>query len=254
MISNESDSEEAYISWRDLKTNNSIDDSKRNNCDFIFSSRNFVNFFSNSIVDNDKALIPRLSSLSTDEVDGSGSSKLASNLLNSFNQTTPYSLLVQSLIKQLCRFIEIDNQRSTALYNKICEKLYEMKFIDESYEKSEFENIRTSYELALKNLVEATRTDALAATGQQLEVWPLMNSPRAALEWSRYYKDFEEIDKIGEGGFGDVWKSKHKLDGEFYAIKKIKVKATSVKNILNHLREVKTLASLSHENIVPYKV
>lgn len=179
---------------------------------------------------------------------------MTATILNTFYQTTPYSLLVQSLIKQLCKFIETDNQRSTELYNKICEKLHEMKFIDESYEKSEFENIRSSYELALKNLVEATRQEETLPMGQQqLDVWPLSSSPKSALEWSRYFKDFSEIEKIGEGGFGDVWRSRHNLDGIDYAVKKIRVKATSVKNILNHLREVKTLASLSHMNIVPYK-
>jgi eukaryotic translation initiation factor 2-alpha kinase 1 len=138
------------------------------------------------------------------------------------------------------------------MYNKICAKLFEMKFIDESYERSEFENIRMSYEIALKQLVEATRGNSLPVN--ELEVWPLTkDNPKAALEWSRYFRDFVEIEKIGEGGFGDVWKSKHNLDGIDYAVKKICVKATSVKNVLNHLREVKTLASLSHVNIVPYK-
>lgn len=186
--------------------------------------------------------------MSTDEVDGINKSKL----VGSFNQTTPYSLLVQSLIKQLCHFLETDKERSAKLYNKLCAKLHEMKFIDESYERSEFENIRLSYELALKQLVEATRGNTLPM--QELEVWPLTHdNPKTALEWSRYFRDFEEIEKIGEGGFGDVWKSKHKLDGIEYAIKKICVKATSVKNVLNHLREVKTLASLNHINIVPYR-
>lgn len=127
-----------------------------------------------------------------------------------------------------------------------------MKFIDESYERSEFENIRLSYEIALKQLFEVTRGNALPV--QDIEVWPLTHdNPKTALEWSRYFRDFEEVEKIGEGGFGDVWKSKHKLDQINYAVKKICVKATSVKNVLNHLREVKTLASLNHVNIVPYK-
>lgn len=189
--------------------------------------------------------------LSTEEVDGGGSSKM-NTIIETFTQTTPYSLLVQSLIKQLCHFIEADKDKSTTLYNKICAKLFEMKFIDESYERSEFENIRMSYELALKQLVEATRGNALPVS--ELEVWPLTHKkPEAALEWSRYYRDFKELEKIGEGGFGNVWKSKHKLDQIDYAVKKICVKATSVKNVLNHLREVKTLASLNHVNIVPYK-
>lgn len=170
-------------------------------------------------------------------------------VIDSFHQTTPYSLLVQSLIKQLCNFVEADKDKSSELYNKICAKLFEMKFIDESFEKAEFENIRMSYEIALKQLFEVTRGNKLPV--QDMEVWPL--SHENPLEWSRYFRDFEEIEKIGEGGFGDVWKSRHKLDQIEYAVKKICVKATSIRNILNHLREVKTLASLNHLNIVPYK-
>lgn len=193
----------------------------------------------------------RQSTRSTDEIDGISASNRHA-IIDTFHQTTPYSLLVQSLIKQLCNFVEADREKSTHLYNKICAKLFEMKFIDESYERSEFENIRLSYEIALKQLFEVTRGNTLPV--HDIDVWPLSHdNPKTALEWSRYFRDFEEIEKIGEGGFGDVWMSKHKLDQIDYAVKKICVKATSVKNVLNHLREVKTLASLNHVNIVPYK-
>jgi serine/threonine protein kinase len=36
---------------------------------------------------------------------------------------------------------------------------------------------------------------------------------------SRYKNDFEELEKIGEGGFGRVYRARHKLDGRVYAIK-----------------------------------
>ena len=40
---------------------------------------------------------------------------------------------------------------------------------------------------------------------------------------SRYAIDFVELEKIGEGGFGKVYKARHKIDGNIYAIKKIKL-------------------------------
>ncbi len=40
-------------------------------------------------------------------------------------------------------------------------------------------------------------------------------------ESSRYFDDFEEIECIGRGGFGSVYKVKNKLDDRFYAIKKV---------------------------------
>ncbi|XP_021573771.1 interferon-induced, double-stranded RNA-activated protein kinase-like [Carlito syrichta] len=62
----------------------------------------------------------------------------------------------------------------------------------------------------------------------------------------RFVNDFEEIQPIGLGGFGHVFKAKHRIDGKIYAIKRIKYFDERVK------REVSTLAELNHVNIVRY--
>ncbi|KAF9920215.1 hypothetical protein BGZ65_011438, partial [Modicella reniformis] len=55
--------------------------------------------------------------------------------------------------------------------------------------------------------------------------------------YSRYKSDFEEIEFLGRGGFGEVVQARNKLDGRFYAIKKIKLDPKD--NVTNHkiLRE-----------------
>nr|XP_048272009.1 interferon-induced, double-stranded RNA-activated protein kinase isoform X1 [Myodes glareolus] len=65
------------------------------------------------------------------------------------------------------------------------------------------------------------------------------------MEW-RFQKDFEDIEEIGSGGFGQVFKAKHKIDGKTYAIKRVKY------NTEKAVREVKALATLNHVNIVQY--
>ena len=47
-----------------------------------------------------------------------------------------------------------------------------------------------------------------------------INKVRQQNTRGRYFSEFEEIDLIGEGGFGKVYKVRHKLDGNIYAIKK----------------------------------
>lgn len=79
------------------------------------------------------------------------------------------------------------------------------------------------------------------------------SSSSSVAEWSRYHREFQEISFIAAGGFGNVFKALHRLDGIEYAIKKIKVRSGRVKNIMQHLEEVKTLAKLNHTNIVSYK-
>ncbi|NP_001268874.1 interferon-induced, double-stranded RNA-activated protein kinase isoform X1 [Mesocricetus auratus] len=63
---------------------------------------------------------------------------------------------------------------------------------------------------------------------------------------SRFNEDFEDIEEIGSGGFGQVFKAKHRIDGKTYAIKRVKY------NSEKEVREVKALAALSHVNIVQY--
>ncbi|GAM24492.1 hypothetical protein SAMD00019534_076670 [Acytostelium subglobosum LB1] len=69
---------------------------------------------------------------------------------------------------------------------------------------------------------------------------------------SRYDDDFVELERIGKGGFGTVYKVQNRLDGLYYALKKIPFKNTSQTYLDKVLREVKTLASLNHVNIVRY--
>ncbi|KAK7894047.1 eukaryotic translation initiation factor 2-alpha kinase [Exophiala xenobiotica] len=67
---------------------------------------------------------------------------------------------------------------------------------------------------------------------------------------SRYHNEFEEVEKIGKGGFGNVYRARLKLDGQFYAVKKIE--STSEKELEDILAEVTLLARLNHPHIVRY--
>ena len=84
---------------------------------------------------------------------------------------------------------------------------------------------------------------------------------------SRYHNDFEEISMLGKGGFGSVVKSKNRLDGRIYAIKKVLLdedkrrRSLSVEenesqdeivNNMKLLREVTTLSRLQHQHVVRY--
>ncbi|XP_014228528.1 wee1-like protein kinase 1-A [Trichogramma pretiosum] len=70
---------------------------------------------------------------------------------------------------------------------------------------------------------------------------------------SRYYKEFLELELLGTGSFGSVFKCTHRLDGCNYAIKKsIKPVAGSV-NEKNALNEVYAHAVLGkHQHVVRY--
>jgi len=66
-----------------------------------------------------------------------------------------------------------------------------------------------------------------------------------------YDQCFQEINKIGEGSFGEVFKVKSKEDGQYYAVKKSKQYFRSSKYRQERLEEVKRYEEFSeHEHCV----
>jgi translation initiation factor 2-alpha kinase 4 len=68
---------------------------------------------------------------------------------------------------------------------------------------------------------------------------------------SRYESDFEELELLGKGAFGAVFRARNRLDGRDYAIKKIRL-SPSAGNDEKTLREISALSRLSHQHIVRY--
>ncbi|XP_068195813.1 eIF-2-alpha kinase GCN2 [Antennarius striatus] len=68
---------------------------------------------------------------------------------------------------------------------------------------------------------------------------------------SRYFNEFEELHLLGKGAFGAVIKVQNKLDGCYYAVKRIQVNPAS-KQFRRIKGEVTLLSRLNHENIVRY--
>lgn len=66
---------------------------------------------------------------------------------------------------------------------------------------------------------------------------------------SRYLQDFEEGQLLGKGAYGEVVRARNRLDGRFYAIKKIHHTQNKLTNILS---EVMLLSRLSNQYVVRY--
>lgn len=67
--------------------------------------------------------------------------------------------------------------------------------------------------------------------------------------YSRYAHDFDESSSLGKGAFGEVVKARNKLDGRYYAIKKIHASDSKLNSIL---QEVWLLSRLNHQYVVRY--
>ena len=98
-------------------------------------------------------------------------------------------------------------------------------------------------------------TDALvAAAGTALDDERINRAPsRKRWSWSRDVTEFEEIEQIGEGTYGQVWMGRDRLSGEIVALKKVRMDQEKEGFPVTAIRELKMLRSLRHENIVNLK-
>jgi translation initiation factor 2-alpha kinase 4 len=76
------------------------------------------------------------------------------------------------------------------------------------------------------------------------------DSAHGFMTYSRYANDFVEAGRLGKGGFGEVVRARNKLDGRFYAIKKITSNSSSA--LSDVLSELHFISRMNHPNVVRY--
>ncbi|CAG2169642.1 unnamed protein product [Oppiella nova] len=69
---------------------------------------------------------------------------------------------------------------------------------------------------------------------------------------NNYQNLFEELSAIGSGGFGTVFKVKHRFDEHIYAVKRVEFKKTSDEYMERIMKKVKNLLSVRSDYCVQY--
>lgn len=98
--------------------------------------------------------------------------------------------------------------------------------------------------------VDAPLTMRDSSNSVSMQRRPRVDSFGAMPAFSRYHQDFDEAGHLGRGGFGQVVKARNKLDGRFYAVKKIS--QTSAAALKDTLSEIMLLSRLNHPYVVRY--
>ncbi|CAL9698878.1 unnamed protein product [Knipowitschia caucasica] len=173
-----------------------------------------------------------------------------------FASAIPNHLLLGSLLEHLCFVYENNPARSRKLFKVIGQRLAAMNLLSPLAISDEFSTVRLQHNRAFTELLHAANSSLyqesqiLGTTTQSTTVRPKEGLFQA--QTSRYLSEFEEKCRLGKGSYGNVFKVLNKLDGQDYAVKKIRIKKVSKEDCMKVLREVKVLSSLQHVNIVGY--
>ncbi|NXG40895.1 E2AK1 kinase, partial [Psilopogon haemacephalus] len=170
-----------------------------------------------------------------------------------FTSTIQNQLLLVSLLEHLCHMYTRNPVRSRCLFRILREAFTRTGLLSPFAFCDEFSTVRLQHNRAIAELMKAA--------DRQILHGELDNGDSHAIgetevlfegQTSRYLNEFDEIARLGKGGYGKVYKVRNKLDGQFYAIKKISIKKATRRDCTKVLREVKVLAGLQHPNIVGY--
>lgn len=187
-------------------------------------------------------------------------------------RSVPNHLLLVSILEQLCHLYSRDTRQGDDIFRSICEQLTKLSVVSPLLMLDEMSSLREQYRQSVHRMLIAAvhksnkgllgklslpapngfHDAKLPAILNNIPLHPSSSGSDLINQTSRYSTEFVEMEKIGKGGFGSVFKSRNKLDGKMYAVKKVKFKHSKPEVWFRVLREVKALASLQHNNIVGY--
>ncbi|KAB0347264.1 hypothetical protein FD754_012121 [Muntiacus muntjak] len=163
-------------------------------------------------------------------------------------------LLLVSLLEHLSHVHEPNPLRSRQVFKLLCQTFIKMGLLSSFTCSDEFSSLRLHHNRAITHLMRSAKERVRQGPCEDNSHIQKIRSREVAFEaqTSRYLNEFEELAVLGKGGYGRVYKVRNKLDGQYYAIKKILIKGATKTDCMKVLREVKVLAGLQHPNIVGY--
>lgn len=133
--------------------------------------------------------------------------------------------------------LEILYKNNTDIKNKICNYLMSKNILDDEILSSEYSKLKYVLEKMFVN------------TEQKLIK---NNENKVYSENNVYRENYEELNKIADSSFGNVYKVYHKFEDNYYAMKKIFITEELLNLNYNFFKEVQIFSKLYHPNVVRY--
>ena len=170
------------------------------------------------------------------------------SLINDILLIDNKEILLVSLLETLCKLTD-----NVKLFKKICTYLHKIGIIDniKSYSKNN-QKIRQLYNEYLSKILTQSKSHKLIKDKENEMIIDDVKETSFQLMHSQYSNNFMELEKIGDGGYGEVYRSFNNIDGQIYAIKKVPFIKSDDANNIRAFNEVRNLAIMNHPNVVRY--
>ena len=143
-------------------------------------------------------------------------------------------LLLVSLLERVCQTVDNENK----LFRNICQYLNKIGILEDRKSYSDKKKlIRKMYSDYLIKLIGNCTENTI---------------DKLAINNSLYAMNFIELEQLGTGGFGRVFKAYNKIDTQMYAIKIVPFVNVNEPNNIRAFNEVRCISKLCHENIARY--
>lgn len=135
-------------------------------------------------------------------------------------------------------------------------KLIKQKFKPTDEEKKNFIKMEKDYQISLENNKHNINeyNFQIAENEMTHNIDGTVKSNLSLITSGRFINSFENIEVIGKGRFGCVFKGRHKIDRSYYAIKVIKFHLGENEDIsqTDVAKKVKTMMKVEHKKIIRY--
>jgi hypothetical protein len=124
-------------------------------------------------------------------------------------------------------------------------------FVDYNYSESKFKIKHLLNSLLVDNNINRITNDNDENADKNNIIIYSKKKRNENLE-NNYSNNFIELENIGNGSYGSVYKVYHKYEKNLYAIKKVHISNELLKDNFDIFREIQLFSKLNHKNIVRY--
>jgi hypothetical protein len=125
-------------------------------------------------------------------------------------------------------------------------------FVDYNYSESKFKIKHLINSLLNDNNNLKTLTNKIVEKSDKNNIIIYNKKKKNENLDNNYNNNFIELDNIGNGSYGSVYKVYHKYEKNLYAIKKVHITNELIKDNTDIFREIQLFSKLNHKNIVRY--